>query len=56
MAAELTVSDAVPLEVSCTVCADGVFRLTLPKATLVDPSVRAAVPVGIVVAGFSWSE
>src|ERR1700735_2974918 len=50
MAAALMVSDAVPLEVSFTVCVDGVLRLTLPKATLVEPSVNAAVPVD---AGFS---
>jgi hypothetical protein len=50
--AALMVTDEVPLDVSLTVCVDGVFRLTLPKATVVDPSVSAAVPV---VAGCSFS-
>jgi hypothetical protein len=53
--AALMVTDAVPLEVSFTVCVAGVFRLTLPKATLADPTVSAGVPV-VVAAGFSCSE
>ncbi|MFP5228637.1 MAG: hypothetical protein ACLGXA_13515 [Acidobacteriota bacterium] len=45
MVAPLMVSGAVPLEVSRTVCVAGVFTLTLPKATLVEPRVRAGVPL-----------
>jgi hypothetical protein len=50
--AALTVTDEVPLDVSLTVCVDGVFRLTLPKATVLEPSVSAVVPE---VAGCSFS-
>jgi hypothetical protein len=38
------VTAAVPDEVSVTVCVVGVFRLTLPNATLVDPSVSPIDP------------
>jgi hypothetical protein len=55
IAAPLIVSEAVPLEVSFTVCVVGVFNGTLPKATVLDPSVSPAVPV-VVAAGFSCSE
>jgi hypothetical protein len=54
MVAALIVSAAVPLEVTVTVWVAGVFRLTLPKATLLDPRVSAAVPV--LAAGLSCSE
>lgn len=43
--AALMVTDEVPLDVTLTVCVEGVFRLTLPKATVAEPSVSAAVPV-----------
>jgi hypothetical protein len=45
IAAALIVTEPVPLDVSFTVCVAGVFRSTLPKATLADPSVNPAVPV-----------
>jgi len=51
--AALMFSDAVPLEVSCTVCVAGVFTLTLPKATLDEPSFRDAVAL---LPGLSFSE
>ena len=44
----LTVTAAVPDDVSVTVCVDGVFRSTLPNATLVVLSVSDGV------AAFSW--
>lgn len=45
IAAALMVTDPVPLNVSFTVCVAGEFRFTLPKTTVVDPSVSPAVPV-----------
>jgi hypothetical protein len=49
----LMVTGPVPPDVSWTVFVAAVFRLTLPKATLLAPSVRAAVAV--LLAGFSCS-
>ena len=48
MAAELSVTGVVPVEVSVTDCVDAVFTVTLPKLRLVEPIVNcafAAVPV-----------
>jgi hypothetical protein len=53
MVAALIVTEPVPLDVSLTVCVAGEFRLTLPNATAVDPSVSPAVPVD---AAFSCRE
>jgi len=44
-AALLTVTGPVPLEVSFTVCVEGVFSVTSPNATLLVPNVSPAVPV-----------
>lgn len=44
-AAALTVTAAPPDEVRVTVCVAGVFRLTLPKATVVELSVSPGAPL-----------
>jgi hypothetical protein len=53
IAAALIVTEPVPLDVSFTVCTAGVFRFTLPKATLVEPTVSPAVAVVPVDAAFN---
>ena len=53
MVAPLMVTAAVPLEVRVTVWVDGVLRATLPKATLLEPRVRAGVPLEV---GFNCRE
>ena len=55
IAAALMVTDPVPLDVSFTVCVAGELRLTLPKATVDEPSVNPAVPV-VVPDAFNCSE
>lgn len=46
----LMMTAAVPVEVIVTDCVEGVFRLTLPKATVLDPKVRVGVVAFSVIA------
>jgi len=45
MAAALTVTGAVPVEVRITDCVAGVFRVTFPNATLVALMLSVGTPV-----------
>ncbi len=45
MAAALTVTGAVPVEVRITDCVSGVFRFTFPNATLVALMLSVGTPV-----------